>query len=87
MNTGILGALPGAAGTMALDVVTYVDMAVRGRGASNMPAEVVRRMAEKIGLEPLNRPGEAVDEQTRNRRSALGALVRVPLGALQALRH
>jgi hypothetical protein len=74
MNSVLLGAVAGAAGTMALDVTTYSDMAMRGRGSSNTPAEVVRRMADKAGMEPLNKPDAEADEQTKNRRSALGAL-------------
>lgn len=49
-------------------------MALRGRGASNMPAEVVRRIADKAGVEPLNKPDDQADDKTKNRRSALGAL-------------
>lgn len=70
----ILGAASGAAGTTALDMTTYGDMALRGRSSSNMPAEVVRRIAEKAGLEPLDKPDDQTDDRTKNRRSALGAL-------------
>lgn len=74
MNNILLGAVAGAAGTIALDITTYGDMAVRGRASSNTPAEVVRRMADKAGIAPLNKPDEESDDRTKVRRSALGAL-------------
>lgn len=49
-------------------------MALRGRQSSTMPAEVVRRLAQKAGIEPLAKPDDAADSATKNRRSALGAL-------------
>ncbi len=86
MRNVMIGAIAGAAGTMALDIASYGDMVVRGRQSSNMPAEVVRRLAEKAGVEPLAKPDEAVDDKTKNRRSALGALsgygVGLAIGAL-----
>jgi hypothetical protein len=38
--------LAGAAGTAALNAVTYADMAVRGRAASQTPQRSVRRLAD-----------------------------------------
>ena len=82
----ILGAIAGAAGTMALDVAGYADMAIAGRTASDMPGEVIRRIAAKAGITWLSIPSEEADEQTKNRRSALGALagygIGIGLGAL-----
>ena len=80
MRNAILGAIAGAAGTMALDVTSYGDMALRGRQSSNTPAEVVRRLAEKAGIEPLAKPDDAADAATKNRRSALGALSGYSIG-------
>lgn len=76
----LAGALAGAAGTLALDVVSYGDMALRGRSASTMPAEVVRRLAVKAGYAPLSIPAEEASETTNNRRSALGALSGYAIG-------
>jgi hypothetical protein len=85
----ILGAIAGAAGTMALDVVSYADMALRGRASSDMPAEVIRRLALMAGIEQLSVPSDEADEATKNRRSALGALagykIGIMLGALYGL--
>jgi hypothetical protein len=80
MQNVVLGAIAGAAGTIALDVTTYSDMALRGRSSSNVPAEVIRRAADKAGIEPLNKPDELSDEQTKNRRSALGSLAGYTFG-------
>jgi hypothetical protein len=80
------GAVAGAAGTMALDMVSYGDMALRGRTSSDMPAEVVRRLAEKAGYASLGMPSDEAPESTKNRRSALGALsgyaIGITIGAL-----
>lgn len=81
-----LGAVAGAAGTLALDLVSYGDMAVRGRASSDMPAEVVRRLSVKADLAQLSVPNEEADSGTKNRRSALGAMsgyaIGIGIGAL-----
>ena len=41
MNPILRGAAAGAAGTTALNVVTYLDMAIRGRPASDTPERSV----------------------------------------------
>ena len=46
----LLGAAAGAAGTTALNAVTYLDMAVRGRPASSTPEDTVGRVADAAGL-------------------------------------
>jgi hypothetical protein len=85
----ILGAIAGAAGTVALDIAGYADMAVRGRSGSDMPAEVIRRLAAKAGISALGVPNDDADERTKNRRSALGAIagykIGIMLGALYGL--
>jgi hypothetical protein len=63
------GAAAGAAGTTALNAVTYLDMAVRGRPASSTPEQTVEKLAEKAHL-PI--PGEPAVRE--NRLQALGAL-------------
>jgi hypothetical protein len=72
MNRFVAGAAAGAAGTTALNIVTYLDMAVRGRPASDTPERSIERVAGVLGVEV---PGEPGDEGTRaNRLSGLGAL-------------
>ena len=41
-----IGAAAGAAGTTALNAVTYLDMALRGRPTSDTPEQTVRRLSE-----------------------------------------
>lgn len=65
------GLAAGAAGTAALNVVTYMDMAVRGRASSEMPAKVAGQLAEEAELEPLT--GET--DEADNRRQASGAML------------
>ncbi len=65
----VTGIAAGAVGTVALNAATYADMALRGRPASGVPAQVVERLAAKAGFDL-----SGDDETTRNRKSALGAL-------------
>jgi len=62
------GAAAGAAGTTALNAVTYLDMVLRGRGTSSTPEDTVEKLSDKIHV-PV--PGEG-DERV-NRVSGLGA--------------
>jgi hypothetical protein len=75
LGWALRGAAAGAAGTTALDVVTYLDMAVRGRAASSTPERTVEKLAEKAHL-PI--PGEG--EKRVNRVQALGALTGLVAG-------
>ncbi len=76
MSTMIHGAIAGAVGTMALDVSSYADIALRARDSSDVPAETVKRLSQRAGI-PI---------ENDNRASALGALsgyaVGVGIGAL-----
>ncbi|WP_246271244.1 hypothetical protein [Amycolatopsis acididurans] len=70
MRSILRGAAAGAAGATALNAVTYLDMALRGRPASNTPEQTVELLSEKTGARV---PGNA---KTRpNRVSGLGALL------------
>ena len=69
MNRILRGAAAGAAGTTALNAVTYLDMALRGRPASDTPEQTVAKIAETIHVRI---PGEGA---TRNNRlSGWGAV-------------
>ncbi len=75
LREALTGAAAGAVGTVALNAVTYADMAVNGRPASGVPADVAGALAEKVGLD-LSAEGEAPDGETaQNRQSGLGALM------------
>src|SRR5215472_9714034 len=63
------GAAAGAAGTTALDVITYLDIAVRGRPTSTTPERTVEAMARLFGLTV---PGSG--DTLANRLVGLGAL-------------
>ncbi len=68
----VIGAAAGAVGSVALNIVTYVDMAIRGRPASSTPAEVAGKIMMKVGVD-LDRGGD--DERAGNRRTGIGSLM------------
>ena len=87
-NHVVAGLVAGAAGTLALNVAGYLDMLVRGRPASRLPARVAGRLVDEIGLpleldddadeaETDERPAESTPAQgpLANRQEALGALL------------
>jgi hypothetical protein len=63
------GAAAGAAGTTALNAVTYLDMAWRARPASSTPSDSVD---EAVARMPVDAPGQGDDRD--NRISAVGEL-------------
>ncbi len=68
----LMGTAAGAVGTVALNVTTYADMAIRGRPASSTPSQLVGAIADRAGV---NLSGEGADDSTvENRKSGLGAL-------------
>ncbi|SOD62621.1 hypothetical protein SAMN06297387_106198 [Streptomyces zhaozhouensis] len=71
----LAGAAAGAAGTSALNAVSYLDMVVRGRGASDTPTESVERLSEVTGV-PV--PGEGATRE--NRVAGLGPLLGLATG-------
>jgi hypothetical protein len=66
----VAGAIAGAVGTLALDVVSYLDMYAQGRPASTLPADAAAKVAGKVGLDL-----SGDDDASNARRSALGALL------------
>ncbi|WP_046469697.1 hypothetical protein [Allosalinactinospora lopnorensis] len=72
------GAMAGAAGTTALNAVTYLDMALRARPASTTPEQTVQRFEDLAGVS-LAKEGSDTDEAA-NRRSGLGALLGISTG-------
>lgn len=69
--SGVLGRglVAGAVGTTVLNGVTYLDMAVRGRPASEAPEQLVAALVDAAGATIPGR-GKTRD----NRQTALGAL-------------
>ncbi|MEV6253137.1 hypothetical protein AB0L97_07745 [Nocardia sp. NPDC051911] len=64
------GAAAGAAGTTALNAVTFLDMIARARPPSRTPEQSVERMTDRLGVQV---PGD--EEQRRSRISGAGALL------------
>src|ERR1700712_1988342 len=71
----VRGAAAGAAGTTALNAVTYLDMVVRGRGTSSTPEDTVEKLAEKAHV---SIPGD--DEKRQNRLQGLGPITGLVAG-------
>ncbi|MDP9105098.1 MAG: hypothetical protein M3N49_04105 [Candidatus Eremiobacteraeota bacterium] len=65
-----IGAMAGATATSALNIASYADIAVRGRGESSVPSTMVKNVAEAAGLGAL----ASDDETTQHRRGGIGAL-------------
>jgi hypothetical protein len=75
LGWALRGAAAGAAGSTALNAVTYLDMTVRGRGTSSTPEDTVEKLAQKAHLEI---PGEG--EKRANRVQGLGPLTGLVAG-------
>jgi len=75
-NNVVAGLIAGAAGTAALNIVTYADMVLRGRPASETPAKLAGILAGKAGVN-LNggEHGKTGEEQEQSRQEGLGSLL------------
>ncbi|MYS23772.1 hypothetical protein GA0115240_156332 [Streptomyces sp. DvalAA-14] len=71
----LYGAAAGAAGTTALDSVTYLDMTFRGRPPSSTPEATVERLADDLNVAV---PGDEAKRQ--NRVAGLGPLTGIAAG-------
>lgn len=70
------GLIAGAVGTELLNVTTYLDMAIRGRGTSSVPEQDVEKMVARAGV------SLGQDEDTvANRKTAIGTLLGYMTGA------
>ena len=63
------GAIAGAAGTCLINATTYLDMLVRGRAGSDVPAQTAARLGALLGL-----PTDDADETAEHRETGAGAL-------------
>ncbi|MFE9692304.1 hypothetical protein [Micromonospora sp. NPDC005806] len=63
------GAIAGAVGTTALNVVSYLDIVLRARPASSTPEETAGRLADVAHLDL------GPEKKAANRRSGLGAVI------------
>jgi len=71
----LIGAAAGAAGTTALNAVTYLDMVARGRPTSSTPEDTVEKLSDKAHV-PV--PGEG--DAGQNRVAGLGPLTGLVAG-------
>lgn len=69
----LTGTIAGAAGTVALDTVTYLDMVIRGRSSSDLPGNVAGSLAQRIGVRSEAVTGES--SAAKSRRGGLGAIM------------
>lgn len=81
----LLGTSSGAAGTTALNAVTFLDMALRGRPASRTPQDTVARVAGSLHI------GLGTGATRESRLSGLGSLggtaTGVAVGTAYGLAH
>ena len=70
------GLIAGSVGTELLNVATYLDMALTGRGSSSTPEEDVQKLADRVGL---NLGDDA--STAGNRKTALGVVMGYVTGA------
>ncbi|CAN5778899.1 hypothetical protein BH24ACT3_BH24ACT3_11960 [soil metagenome] len=84
LRGALCGAAAGAAGTTALNAITYLDMVVQARPTSSTPEDTVEKLAD-VAHVPV--PGD--EEARRNRIAGLGPLsglvAGVGMGALLGL--
>ncbi len=67
-NKAMAGLIVGAVGTTALNVVTYADMVLRGRPASETPAKVAGILAGKVGVDLFGgEHGKTAKDQAQSR--------------------
>lgn len=71
----LAGAVAGAAGTTALNAITYADMALRGRPPSRTAEQSVERIARTVHLRVPGPPGRRT-----HRTTGLGALLGMATG-------
>jgi hypothetical protein len=69
----VAGAAAGAAGSAAVNTVTYLDMLIRGRSGSSVPKKDVQRLEDHASIDG---PEDAAAQTSRsNRETAAGALM------------
>lgn len=95
INRLAAGLVAGAVGTVALNVTTYLDMTLRGRPSSDVPATTADRLAGMAGVDltpDLDAQGpdaKRARDAAESRRTGIGALLGyatgLGLGALYGL--
>jgi hypothetical protein len=78
------GAAAGAAGSTALNAVTYLDMTVRGRGTSSTPEDTVEKLAATAHV-PIPGDGETRQNRVEGLGPLMGLVVGIGVGVLGGL--
>jgi hypothetical protein len=78
MSPLLAGLAAGAAGTTAINAVTYLDMALTARPPSTAPEDSVGKAEALVGV-ALSKKGRD-SEEAANRRSGLGGLLGIAAG-------
>lgn len=65
----------GAAGTVTLNIITYGDIALRGRPPSSTPQRIAANLARRVGLLPPEDAPGANPPKAQHREAAVGALM------------
>ncbi|MGW2218638.1 hypothetical protein ACWCSD_26960 [Nonomuraea sp. NPDC001684] len=81
MHTLVKGLIAGAAGTTALNTVSYLDMLVRARAASSTPRQAVAK------LSGLTHTDLGDGDRAANRTEALGSLMGYATGVASAIAY
>lgn len=63
----------GAAGTLALEAASWLDVALRGRPPSDVPSRLVGKLAARTGIDAIAEQRD--DERAQHRRSGASALL------------
>jgi hypothetical protein len=74
----INGLTAGAVGTAVLNTVTYLDMVIRDRPSSNVPAQTAERATDLVGVTLAADEDEGDDDsqpEGQNRKQGVGALM------------
>lgn len=79
----LAGAAAGAAGTTALNLVTDLDMSVRGRPASEMPARTAAKLADEASISLGD--GSARENRSSGLGAVLGLVTGIGVGAIYGL--
>jgi hypothetical protein len=84
MRRVLTGAAAGAAGTAALNAVTYLDITLRGRGGSSAPKDLVDHLSDSTDI-AVPGAGEARDNRATGVGALLGMATGVGVGSLYGL--
>jgi hypothetical protein len=84
LGWALRGAAAGAAGSTALNAVTYVDMALRGRGSSSTPEKTVERLADEANID-IPGEGEAREHRVQGLGPMIGLVAGVGVGVVVGL--